>query len=147
MSDRGDLQDYIDTCRARIESQVAAFHEFSAAVSRSDSDSGRGLEPMLESLEYDHFNNLLIVLDAYFADREETAARAAGPVAREVRNLRNSLIHGEGELLSEADEPDDADRRTSVLGLAPGDAIQLTEQTFGRLAGAYFAELERRWVR
>lgn len=139
MADRGDLQDYIDTCRARVESQIVAFREFAGAVSRVGSDGDPGLESMLESLEYDYFNNLVIVLHACFADRVDHGLRPPGPIATEVATLRRSLIEGDGALLGDDDAP-----TSGILGLAPGDSIQLTQRSFSRLAGAYFAELERR---
>jgi hypothetical protein len=140
MADRGDLQDYIDTCRARVESQIVAFREFAGAVSRVGTEADPGLESMLESLEYDYFNNMVIVLHAYFADRVNHGPRPPGPIATEVAALRRSLIEGDGALLAD----DDAPEVPGVLGLAPGDSIQLTQQSFSRLAGAYFAEIERR---
>lgn len=143
MLDPTDLQDYLNACRARVESQVAFFREFAGAVSRVDAREERGLEPMLESLEADYFNNLVIVLDAYFSGRRPETI-APGPAATEVAALRASLVEGEGELLPEAAAQIDEGR--SVLGLKAGDSIRLTAQSFARLADAYFAEIERRQV-
>jgi hypothetical protein len=140
MADRGDLEDYIDACRARVESQIVAFREFAGAVSRVGIEDHPSLESMLESLEYDYFNNMVIVLHAYFADRVDHDLRPAGPVATEVAVLRRSLIEGDGALLGDEDAPG----VRGILGLAPGDSIQLTQHSFSRLAGAYFAEIERR---
>jgi hypothetical protein len=141
MPDPTELQDYLNACRARVESQVAFFREFAAAVSRADDDAERGLEPMLETLEADYFNNLVIVLDAYFVGRRPES-QSLGPVATEVAALRSSLVEGEGELLPEAAAQISESR--SVLGLKAGDSIRLTAQSFSRLADAYFAEIERR---
>lgn len=141
MPDPTDLQDYVNACRARVESQVAFFREFSGAVSRADDDEERGLEPMLEGLEADYFNNLVIVIDAYFVGRLPESA-TAGPVATEVSALRDSLVEGEGELLPEAAARINEAR--NVLGLKAGDSIRLTAQSFSRLADAYFGEIERR---
>lgn len=124
-----------------MESQVAFFREFGGAVSRADDDQERGLESMLESLEADYFGNLVIVLDAFFADRRP-ASQPFGPVATEVAALRTSLVEGEGELLPQAAAQIDESR--SVLGLKAGDSIRLTVQSFSRLADAYFSEIERR---
>lgn len=140
MPDSTDLQDHLNACRARVESQVALFREFASAVSRVDDDGERGLEPMLESLESDFLNNLVIVLDAHFAG-VRSEARPLGPVATEVAALRASLVDGEGELLPEAAARIDEGR--SVLGLKAGDSIRLTVQSFSRLADAYFSEIER----
>lgn len=141
MPDSTDLQDYANACRARVESQVAQFREFAGTVARVDHDEERGLEPMLESLEADYFNNLVIVLDAYFAGRLPTSG-PIGPAAAEVAALRTSLVEGEGELLPSAAERLDEGRR--ILSLKAGDSIRLTAQSFSRLSNAYFAEIERR---
>ncbi|MDN5797225.1 MAG: hypothetical protein L0H79_15925 [Intrasporangium sp.] len=140
MPDPTDLEDYLNACRARVESQVAFFREFADVVSRVDVEAGGGLEPMLESLEGDYFNNLVIVLDAYFSGRLPDS-RPAGPVAVEVSALRASLVDGEGEMLPDAAATSGAGR--SVLGLQAGDSIRLTAQSFARLADAYFAEIDR----
>ncbi|WP_347353235.1 hypothetical protein [Intrasporangium sp.] len=143
MSDPTDLEDYLNACRARVESQVAFFREFADVVSRVDADEAGGLEPMLESLESDYFNSLVIVLDVYFAGRL-TDPPPPGPVATEVAALRTSLVEGEGEMLPRAAAT--LDQRRCVLGLKAGDSIRLTALSFARLADAYFAEIERRHV-
>lgn len=141
MPEPTDLQDYVNACRARVESQVAQFREFAGVVGRVDDDEERGLVPMLESLEADYFNNLVIVLDAYFVGRLP-ASGLRGPAAAEVAALRLSLVEGEGELLPRAVAGLDESRR--ILRLAAGDSIRLTAQSFSRLSDAYFAEIERR---
>ncbi len=83
-------QDYIDACRSRIETQVVMFYEVAlAARDHGDADVSR-LEGALESLEYEYFNNMLIVLDAYFVHRLRVLEGDDGNALNEVRVLARS---------------------------------------------------------
>ncbi|GAA2740743.1 hypothetical protein GCM10009868_04060 [Terrabacter aerolatus] len=136
-------QDYIDACRSRIESQVAVFQE----VARSARDHGdadvSALESALESLEYEYFNNMLIVLDGCFAERRRTTGAAAdGGALDEVRVLARSLTANGGTVLADPAVPLDPTR--SVLGLEVGAPVTLTLQQYRRISDAFLREIERR---
>lgn len=134
--------DYIASCRARDESQVAMFHEVVTAARTHDHDGGSDLEGALESLEAEYFNNLLIVLEGYFGDREREpeAANALG----EVRRLTESLIRNGGTVAPlPAGTPEPPQSR---LGLRAGDSVGLTTQQYQRLSNAFFAEIERHFT-
>lgn len=135
-------QDYVDACRSRIESQVAVFAE----VARSARDHGdadvSGLEGALESLEYEYFNNMLIVLDGYFANRRRDVGAPGGSALDEVHALARSLMENGGTVMADPAVPLGPAR--SVLGLEVGSAVTLTLQEYRRISDAFLHELERR---
>ncbi|SEB67308.1 hypothetical protein SAMN04489806_1467 [Paramicrobacterium humi] len=120
-------QDYIGGCRERLWAQIALYDE-------ADADA------VLESV---FFNNLVIVLEATFMHRDRDQEGTNGNALGEVRVLAASLMD-DGVTMG-ADPSTGLDAETSVLGLAPGDEIALTEDDFVQLADAFFSELERRY--
>ena len=136
-------QDYIDACRSRIESQIAVFYEVSqSARDHGDADVS-GLEGALESLEYEYFNNMLIVLDGYFVHRLRGVEGKDGNALNEVRVLARSLMENGGTVMEDTQIALDPDR--SVLGLRVGEPVRLTLQKYTRLSDAFFREIERRF--
>jgi hypothetical protein len=117
-------QEYVDSCRARVETAAAAFPQL-------DADADR--EPIW-------FNNLVIVLEACFVHRARAQELKDGNPVNEVRLLAASLLTNGGRLLADKQIRLDPDR--SVLGLRVGDPIALTASDFDRLAKAYLAEIE-----
>ena len=133
-------QDYIDACRSRVETQTAMFHEVAqAARDHGDADVS-GLEGALESLEYEYFNNMLLVLDGYFVHRPRGGEGRDGGALDEVRVLARSLMHNGGTVAADPEIPLDPSR--SVLGLAVGDPITLDLQQFRRLSNAFLRAIE-----
>src|SRR3954471_20756447 len=95
-------QDYIDACRSRVETQVVMCHEVAqAARDHGDADVS-ALEGALESLEYEYFNNMLIVLEGCFVHRLNDAegkgggGGGGGKAMHEVRVLARSLVENGG---------------------------------------------------
>ena len=131
--------DYVDACRSRVETQVAMFREVAqAARDHGDADVS-GLEGALESLEYEYFNNMLIVLEGCFVHRLGAEGKA-GIAMNEVRVLARSLVENGGTVVADPELTLDPDR--SVLGLSPGDPITLTLHQFRRISDAFFRELQ-----
>lgn len=136
-------QDYIDACRSRVETQIAMFHEVAqAARDHGDADVSR-LEGALESLEYEYFNNMLLVLEGYFVHRLRGVEGKDGNALNEVRVLARSLMENGGTVMADPQIPLDPPR--SVLGLAVGDPITLTLQQFRRISDAFLREIENRF--
>ena len=136
-------QDYIDACRSRVETQIAMFHEVAqAARDHGDADVS-GLEGALESLEYEYFNNMLLVLEGYFVHRLRGVEGKDGNALNEVRVLARSLMENGGTVMADPQIPLDPDH--SVLGLAVGDPVTLTLQQFRRISDAFFREIESRF--
>ena len=138
-------QDYIDACRSRVETQVAMFREVAqAARDHGDADVSI-LEGALESLEYEYFNNMLLVLEGYFVHRLRGVEGKDGNALNEVRVYARSLMENGGTLVADPQVPLDPAR--TVLGLEVGDPITLTLQQYSRLSNAFFREIEARFSR
>jgi hypothetical protein len=135
-------QDYVDTCRARVESQVALFRELASAARHGESDYG--LESVVRSLEPVYYNNMLLVLESYFAHRDRALEGEDGNALTEVRLLCTSMLENDDELLPDPQVTLDPGR--SVLGLKVGDPIALTEDDFVRVSDAFFNEIQRRYT-
>jgi hypothetical protein len=129
--------EYVKACRKAIDTDVRAFKK---AGSRE--------------LEAPFFNNMVLKLQYMFEHRLTAPEGKDGNPLNEVRILANSLLLNGGKL--QVDKlprwPNSAGAgmklppETSVLGLKPGERIELTEDDFARLAKAFFAILEERYV-
>jgi len=96
----------------------------------------------------------VLKLEYMFEHRLSGLEGRDGNPLNEVRILCNSIVLNDGRLqierlrgwpmsaVSGMTLPAD----TSVLKLRPGDEIKLTEADFTRLAKAFFAEIEKRYV-
>lgn len=135
--------DYIASCRARDESQVAMFHEVVMAA-RNHRDEGSDLESALDSLESEYFNNMLIVLEGYFVYRMREVEGTDGNALNEVRVLARSLVQNGGTVLADAQITLDPAR--SRLGLELGDSVRLTSQQYRTISDAFFREIERKFT-
>lgn len=112
--------DYLAAVRGRIADQVGAW----STLSKPTPD-----------LETAYFNNLVLVLELAFVHRLRGKEGKDGNPMNEVRLLASSLLENDGVLL--ADKQIRLDPATSVLGLAVGDRIALTQEDFTRLSAAY----------
>jgi len=133
-------QDYIDACRARVDDALRAYRR------------QVGKAPTGE-FETRFFNDQVLLLDYMFIHRLAGIEGKDGNPLNEVRVLCNSLLLNRGRLQIDrlpgwpasagASLKLPADK--SVLKLAVGDDIRLTEADFRRLAAAFFAEIESRY--
>jgi hypothetical protein len=100
--------------------------------------------PALASFAPQFFNHLVLALDEYFVHRLRNVEGKDGNPLNEVRVLASSVMLNDGILTVEKSikvQPE-----TSVLGLAPGDRIELDEKSFTKLAAAYFDEMEAKFT-
>lgn len=130
-------QDHVDACRTALDAQVAAYHDLVAVVDRPKGDDA------VDAFAPGYFNNLVIVLDAWFTHRLRTVEGKDGNPLNEVRALCTSLWHHGGTFT--VDKGVKLRPETSVLGLHPGDPVALTEADFTRLAAAFLTEIEARF--
>jgi hypothetical protein len=134
-------QDYIDSCRARVEANLRAYRE----------QVGK---PPSREFEGRYFNDQVLLLDYMFVHRLAGVEGKDGNPLNEVRALCNSLLLNQGKLQLERlpGWPNSAGgsiklpKEKSILRLQAGDDINLTENDFVRLSEAFFAELEKRYV-
>ena len=129
----------IESCRAGIAAQVQAYRDLVGAASKASGMSLVRIDAALSAFEPAFFGNLLVTLDARFAQR----ARGAGASA-EVALLAAALLHHDGVLRRDAATTYDAD--TSVLRIDVGERVALNADDLETLAAAFLAELERQAI-
>jgi len=120
-------RDYVDSTRAGIDARVAAFRKLG--------DTGE--------FETVFFNDLVLVLEFAFVHRVRNAEGKDGNALNEVRLLATSLLGNGGRLV--ADKQIKLKPETSILGYAAGDEIAVREDSFARLADAFFAAIAERY--
>jgi hypothetical protein len=135
---RNYTQDHVDATRRRVDAHLSAYRALAVATEGgSVAEELAGFAPVF-------FNNMVIGLDAAFIHRLRVVEGKDGNPLNEVRALASSLLENDGVLTIEKSmklKPD-----TSVLGLQAGDRIALDETAFVKLADAFFAEIEKRFV-
>lgn len=136
-------QPYIDGCRSRMESQLAAYNALVAAARANQGPRSSAVAAAVDSFEPQFFNHLVLVLDGYFAHRSRTLELKDGNPLNEVRMLCNSILQNGGVLA--ADKTIKFNPATSVSKVRVGDEIRLTETDFIRLFKAYFKEIEAKF--
>ena len=130
---------YIDACRTRVEDQLGAFRKLAVATRKTGAKVPAVLQAF-EAFETAFFNNMVIVLDAYFVDRPRADKTRDGSPLDEVRLLAASLMRGDEKLLQ--DSASEFDPEKSVLKYEPGTTIRIDEAAFKLLDEAFFSDLE-----
>jgi hypothetical protein len=134
-------QDYVDHCRESVRRQVSAYTGLAAAARGG---AAADVEGAIDEFEPRFFNGMVLVLDRCFVHRLRKDEGKDGNPLNEVRVLCDSLLQNDGVLAADKQiklKPD-----ASVLGLAVGDEIRIGQEDFVRLAEAFFAEIEKRFV-
>jgi len=130
-----------DHARAAVGAQLAAYK---ALVKAAGASADKKVGASLEAFEPLFFNHLLLALDRYFVHRVRPVTGKDGNPLNEVEMLCDSLINNDGVL-----------KKSTVLKLIPqqsvlklqfGDTIRLNREQFERLSGAFFADLERKFL-
>ena len=128
-------REYFEGCRARVEADVLAYEKMVA---------GGGVEAAGEEFEATFFNNMVILLDAYFVHRLRTVEGKDGNARNEVRVLCQSMLN-HGNVLT-ADKAIHLSPAKSVLKYEYGNEIRVTEADFLRLSQAFFPEIESKYL-
>jgi hypothetical protein len=136
-------QKYVDSCRSKVESDMAAYRKLVAAARKAASGKTQ-LDPAIDAFESTFFNNLVVSLDAFFVHRLRGVEGKDGNPLNEVRVLCNSLMANDGIMTPDTTIKMSPER--SVLKYEPGDEIKLTEEDFVLLSKAFFAEMESKFV-
>jgi hypothetical protein len=128
---------------ANARTAVAQHRAAYAGLATACREAGNGTGEALATLQAPFFNDLLLVLDRHFVHRlRAVAGKDTNPVT-EVELLADSLIANGGVL--RVGSPVKYRPEASVLKLAPGDPIRLTEDAFDRIATAFLDDIERRF--
>jgi hypothetical protein len=137
-------QQYIDDCRAKIESQVGAFRKVVSVASELPDECEVKLDAAMQAFESVFFNNMVLVLDNYFANRSRTIEKKDGNPLNEVRVIVGSLTNNDG--LVTFDKSIKMDPAKSVLHYQIGDQIKVNDERFTKLSAAFFTEIEKRFL-
>jgi hypothetical protein len=129
-------RDELDRARTIVARQLVAYERLLAGGAGDDT-ARADFEPLF-------FGNLVLVLDRLFVHRVRLVTGKDCNPLNEVEILVDSLIGNDavlrvGTVVAWVPE-------STVLGLRPGDPVRLSGVDFERLSGAFFAELEKRFV-
>ena len=138
-------REYVDAVRARVASDGSCPAGQSAPRARVPADTEAfATNGASAAVGQVFFRNLFFGLELSFVHRLRTLEGKDGNPLNEVRVVCNSLLLHDGVLT--ADKGIKVDPARSVLGVAYGERVVLDAASFGRLADAFFTELEARFV-
>ena len=131
----------LDRARAAINSQLTAYRDLVSAVAATKDERASSAVAAFDPL---FFDNMTLVLDRYFVNRLRAVAGKDGNPLNEVEMICDSLMNNDGVMLASNVINLIPDR--SVVQLQVGDPIELNLADFERLSGAFFADLERKFL-
>jgi hypothetical protein len=137
-------QAYVDQCRSRVDQQLFAYRGLLATIPPASGTRAKKVSSAVGAFESQFFNHMLLALDDYFLHRGRTIEGKDGNPLNEVRLLCDSIKENGGVFVGQ--KAIAFDSTSSVLGLQPGNRINLSEADFSLLAKAFFGEIERRFV-
>jgi hypothetical protein len=128
-------QEYIDFCKAQIDAQLKAYRKLAKA------SDGNGA---LTEFEPQFFNHMVLALEQYFCHRLRTVEGKDGNPLNESRVLSTSIMSHGGVMT--ADKTIKMKPENTLLGYGYDDQIALTDKEFAKLAGGFFAELQKKFT-
>jgi hypothetical protein len=135
-------QEEIDQARSAVDGQLATYRDLLRVL--DDGDAGPDARAVQQAFETHFFANLTLALDRYFVHRIRPVTGKDGNPLNEVELIAESLMTNGGVL--QTNKVIKYVPAEAVLGLEPGNRIQLTADDFARLSAAFFSELERRFL-
>ncbi|MEA2431868.1 MAG: hypothetical protein QOI19_2341 [Thermoleophilaceae bacterium] len=135
-------QEEHDNAQSAVKQQLAAYRKLAKAI---DDTGDPKAKAALEALEPLLFNNMTLVLDRYFVHRLRVGTGKDGNPLNEVELMTESLMNNDGILRGNNVIKLIPDQ--SVLKLDIGDRISLSAKEFDRLAKAFLADLEAKFVK
>jgi hypothetical protein len=126
--------------KAAVAEQLAGFQALTNAAGSKD----KKVTAALEGFEPLFFNNMTIVLDRYFVHRLRMVTGKDTNPLNEVELIADSVMTNDAIL--RGNNVIKYKPEQSVTKLAVGDRIQLSHADFDRLAEAFFAELEKKFL-
>jgi len=128
-------QSYIDGCRKIVDYQVSTYD----GVAKATSD-----EAALGQFQPVFFNNMVILLDSLFAHRQRGTEGKDGNPINEVTMLREAMVEHHGVFTE--NKTMKLKPENSVLGIAFGDYVTLSQRQFTKISEAFFKEIEARFA-
>lgn len=125
----------LDHGRSTIADQLAAYENLVSTVPAGNA---------VDEFEWRFFNNMTLVLDRLYVHRLRVSTGKDGNPLNEVELICESLLNNDGVL--QGNNVVKYVPQESVVGLKIGDRIRLSADDFTRLADAFFADLERKFV-
>jgi len=135
---------YIDDCRKRMETQVAAYRLLATAAKKESGGTSASINSAVAAFEPLFFNVLVVTLECSFVHRSRTKELKNGNPLNEVRMISNSILLNRAVLTQ--DKTINYTPEKSILKLQSGTPIKLTEPQFTALAKAFFADLELKYT-
>lgn len=80
-------------CRLRVNSQVSAYQKLLTSVRNQMGKNETQLNAAIESFDPLFYNNMVIILDAFFVHRARAIEKKDGNPLNEVRVICNSMMH------------------------------------------------------
>jgi len=137
-------QKYVDECRSKVDLQLSAYKKLVTTARNQAGKNGKSLDAAIESFEPVFFNNMALVLDAFFVHRIRAIEGKDGNPLNEVRVICNSIMNNKN--IMGADNTIKLSPDKSVLKYKVGDEIKLSEAQFAQLSSAFFAEIEKKYL-
>jgi hypothetical protein len=132
----------LEQARNAVTQQLAAYKRLVKALNGAAEDPK--VAAALDAFEPLLCENMTLVLDRYFVHRLRGVTGKDGNPLNEVELLADSLMNNGGELRGNnviKYKPEE-----SILKLEVGQSIRLSASDFERLAQAFFADLEAKFV-
>jgi hypothetical protein len=135
-------QEELDHARTAIDRQLAAYKKLVRAIDATTPDPK--VRSALEAFEPLMLNSMTLALDRYFVHRVRMVTGKDGNPLNEVELMADSLMDNDGVL--RANNVIKLVPDQSVLKLEIGDRIKLSAAQFERLAKAFLAEIEAKFL-
>jgi hypothetical protein len=135
---------YIDECRSKVNLQLSTYKKLISTARDHAGKNEKSLDSAIESFEPCFFNNMVLVLDAFFVHRIRAIEGKDGNPLNEVRVICNSIMNNKNIMF--ADNTIRLNPDKSILKYKVGDEIRLSEAQFAQLSKAFFAEIEKKYV-
>ena len=125
--------DFVKAQRARVARQLKAYDALAKAAKPAQA----------AAFAPDFFENMVLALDHFFMHRQRSFEGKDGNPLNEVRMLAVSLLERDGVMSK--DNTIKYDPAKSVTGIAVGEKIVLTRESFAALAEGFFREIAAKY--
>jgi hypothetical protein len=135
---------FIDECRSKVNLQLSTYKKLISTATDHAGENEKSLDSAIGSFERVFFNNMVLVLDAFFVHRIRAIEGKDGNPLNEVRVICNSIMNNKN--IISVDNTIRLNPDKSILKYKVGDEIKLNEVQFEELSGAFFTEIEKKYL-